>query len=400
MSNNSGNSNNKRNSINISGSINGSNNSTSHDSEEDILSIDESIKKKFSANREHLERYKTELSEKEDALTIPGISLRVKKTLEKNIASLKKLIQNLESNNTYHIYLAETAYIIEEYKKILKIPIKMSFMGSVKKDDSKKKEIIEKYIKIAQQYTDKNIQFQEEGGERSGTNSRANNAIACKDCGNSKDYEIEDGNIYICMNCFAQQNIIQHTSSYNDVDRINISSKYLYERKIHLRDCLKQYQGKQNSSIPDFVYKDLETQFERHHLLVGDKSTPNNIRFQNITKNHILMFLKEPLQYTKHYENVHLIHYVFTGIKPADVSHLEDILMDDFDQLIEKYNDQGLNGKNINTHIVLYQLLRRHKHPCKPEDFAVLKTIDRRCYHDDICKTIFEQLGWNYTPQY
>ena len=140
----------------------------------------------------------------------------------------------------------------------------------------------------------------------------------------------------------------------------------------------------------------------RHHLLKGDKNTSKELRFADITKNHILLFLKE-LGYSNHYENVHLIHYIFTTKKPDDISYIEDQLLDDFDALTDLYDKQfkHINRKNfINTQYVLYQLLTRHKHVCKKEEFIILKTIDRKFFHDEICKILFEQLGWNHTPFY
>jgi hypothetical protein len=172
----------------------------------------------------------------------------------------------------------------------------------------------------------------------------------------------------------------------------------LYDRKIHFRDCINQYQGKQNSTINQKVYDDLEKQFELHHLLVGDKSTPKNIRFSNIKKEHISIFLKE-LEYTKHYENINLIHYNITGNKPDDIGYLEDKLLEDFDILTELYDKKfkHIDRKNfINTQYVLYQLLLRHKHPCNKNDFSILKTIDRKTFHDDIMKDLFIDLGWNF----
>jgi hypothetical protein len=119
-----------------------------------------------------------------------------------------------------------------------------------------------------------------------------------------------------------------------------------------------------------------------------------------VTKELITIFLRE-LGYNKHYENVHLIHYNFTNIKPDDISHLEDKLLDDFDILTALYDKifKHINRKNfINTQYVLFQLLCRHKHPCVPEDFSILKTIDRKAFHDDICKDLFTLNGWNHFP--
>ena len=62
---------------------------------------------------------------------------------------------------------------------------------------------------------------------------------------------------------------------------------------------------------------------------------------------------------------------------------------------------KNIDRKNfINTQYVLYQLLRRHKHPCNKCDFSILKTIDRECFHDEVCKKLFEKLGWNHTPYF
>ena len=223
----------------------------------------------------------------------------------------------------------------------------------------------------------------------------------CKNCNNKKDFDIVDGNIYICHDCSAQQVILKNVSSYRDIDRVNISNKYLYDRKIHFRDCINQHQGKQNSTIQQQVYDDLEDQFRKHHLLVED-ADDKKLKFSKITKDHILMFLKE-LEYTKHYENANLIHYNITGNKPDDIGYLEDSLLNDFDILTELYDKKfkHLDRKNfINTQYVLFQLLLRHKHPCNKDDFNILKTVDRKTFHDEICKSLFEELGWNFSPFY
>tara|TARA_Y100000389_G_C17381922_1_gene474846 strand:- start:642 stop:1226 length:585 start_codon:yes stop_codon:yes gene_type:complete len=194
---------------------------------------------------------------------------------------------------------------------------------------------------------------------------------------------------------------MKHNSCYHDIERINISNKYTYDRKIHFRDCIKQYQGKQNCSIDDKIYNDIDEQLHLHHL-VNTNTQDKHEKYKKVTKKHILLFLKE-LGYSKHYENVHLIHYNFTGIEPDDISHLEDKLMDDFDLLSSLYDKmyKNISRKNfINTQYVVYQLLSRHKHKCIKEDFIVLKTADRQFFHDEICKNLFMELGWNHTPFY
>lgn len=358
----------------------------------DILSIDIKIKEEFKKEYSNLNSYKNKLSDLQKTSIKKNLSSRNRKNIEKNISELQEKISSIYSKYNLHFYIAETANLIEKYKKILNTPIKISFIGRDTRDNKEKNEIIIKYLSIAQKYTSQNLELPSK-----------NKRVICNNCYNKKTFHIIDDSIYICLQCGSQQEILLNTSSYKDVDRINITSKYTYDRKVHFRDCINQYQGKQNSTIDDKVIKNLTRQFSLHHLLIGDDQTPKEIRFSKITKEHIHIFLKE-LEYTKHYENVNLIHYQMTGKKPDDISYLEDRLLDDFDALTELYDKEFKNKMDflrksfINTQYVLYQLLSRYNHPCKKEDFTVLKTIDRIAFHDNIAKKCFEELGWNHTP--
>lgn len=353
----------------------------------DILAIDNKIRKKFATEYKNLTRYQNNLLEIKKSLESNDISNRLKKTLQEEYILLSDRIKKLENLEKNNFYIAESIHLIEEYKKILRIPIKRNFLGRPSKGNKNKKILIKKYLNIAKKYIEIDRKIFK------------SNMISCQNCKNKKSFDIIDRYTYICTKCFAQQKVMKHNSSYNDIDRVNIASKYMYDRKVHFRDCIKQYQGKQNCTIHPEVYEKLELEFQKHHLLLKDKGIK---KFKNITKNHILMFLKE-LGYSNHYENVHLIHYVFTGKKPEDISDLEDKLLDDFDVLTDLYDKQfkHINRKNfINTQYVLYQLLLRHKHVCKKEEFIILKTIDRKLFHDEVCQKLFSILGWNSTPFY
>lgn len=350
--------------------------------------IDYEIKKKFEDEFIQLPLYEKKLTELKNTLeTLNKNKSKSTCKLQKTIDILQNSIYDIKNKETYHFYIAETANLLEQYKKILKTPLKMNFMGKPNKINKKKNEIVNSYLSIAKKY------HLLENKPR-----RKEKTVNCNNCPNKKLFEVIDNSIYICITCGAQQEILLHTSTYRDLNRINMSSKYTYDRKVHFRDSIKQYQGKQNSTIEQKVYDDLENQFFLHHLLEGDVNTPKKKRFKNITKDIIHMFLKE-LDYTKHYENVNLIHYTITGKKPDDISHLEDRLMSDFDILTDLYDKKFKNKpeyerKNfINTQYVLYQLLVRYKHPCKKENFTMLKTVDRKSFHDNIAKVCFQELN-------
>ena len=356
----------------------------------DILSIDANIRKNFEEEFLKLSEHNEKLLEIEDSLKNENLRRRIRISLEKARDELRTYINNISSHKQHHFYIMETIPFIEQYKEMLKTPIKVSFLGKVVKNDKEKRHVIDLYIEAASKYV--NIEIEQSKPQK----------VNCNNCDNKKDFDVVNVNTYICTNCYSSQTVMKHNSSYTDIDRVNISSKYTYDRKVHFRDCINQYQGKQNSTINQKIYDDLESQFRLHHLLKEYPGVPKSIKFGGVTKNNILIFLKE-LGYSKHYENVHLIHYNFTDIKPDDISYLEEQLLDDFDVLTDLYDKRFkyINRKNfINTQYVLFQLLSRHRHSCKKEEFIILKTIDRKFFHDEICKELFEELGWNHSPFY
>ena len=334
----------------------------------DILDINNRILQNFENEIIKLNEYKAKKDELQNSLLIETIPIHVKELIEKSINNLSEHINDIETNKLKNFYVLETAEILEKYKAILKKPQKINFMGKSIKHNKEKDVLITLYLEKANNY----VQI-----DYNSTNfiNDKKDKIVCKNCNNSKEFEIQEGNVYICLHCSAQQFILKNVTSYKDINRVNISSKYIYDRKIHFRDCINQYQGKQNSTIQQEVYNDIEKQLELHYI-VDPNITNKKEKFKNVTKEHISIFLKD-LSYTKHYENVNLIHYNLTGIKPDDISHIEDKLLNDFDVITDAYDKlfKHLDRKNfINTQYILYQLLLRHKHPCKKEDFSILKT--------------------------
>lgn len=363
----------------------------------DIIEIDSKIKKKFEEEKKKIDEYKEKLNELKKGSSLVMRS-GLKEKIIKTEKELSEYIYDLETDSMKNFYILESVPIVEKYHEFLKTPLKVSFNGnsSKSKQIKVKKELIIKYLNVASKYIELDINIYEKSTKEK---------IVCLNCKNNKEFDIdEESDICICLNCHAQQIILKNISSYKDVNRVNISSKYQYDRKIHFRDSINQYGGKQNVNIPQEIYDDLEEQFKLHHLIsdTDDKTMSKKEKFKYITKEQISIFLKE-LNYSKHYENLNLLYYNITGNKPDDISYIEDRLLSDFDILTEVYDRKfkNIDRKNfINTHYVLLQLLLKHRHPCNKEDFSMLKTIDRQIFHENICRLIFEELGWNWTSIY
>lgn len=232
----------------------------------------------------------------------------------------------------------------------------------------------------------------------------------CK-CGNKTEF-IKDEDRAVCAICSVEQSLISNTSSFSDVGRVNMASKYTYNRKVHFRDCIIQYQGKQKTHIPEEIYTILECKLIEKKI-INNSNTDRIQKYEKVTRAIILDILKEleSKDIKKFYDDIVLIHHTLTGQPCDNIEYLEDSLLDDFDKLTETYDnlytnkeiedDQTskiLKRKNfINAQFVLYQLLRKHGHPCNEMDFLTLKTSERKRFHHTICKELFSILGWKYS---
>ena len=359
----------------------------------DILLIHRNILKKFNEERENINKYEKEIKKIKNSLN-SLLTYRMKNNLKNNLIKLQQKLDNINSNKLFNFYIMESTEIIEKYKKILQKPVVFSFFGKRENKRQEKDELIRNYIKIAKKYTTiENI---------SNLSPQKKINKTCNYCKSSKCLETVE-NEEICLECGKVTHISSTNSSYKDSERINMTAKYTYDRKVHFKDCINQYQGKQNVNILPEVYEKLTEQFQLHGLLQNSR---NKIKkYEKITKKHVFLFLKE-LGYSKHYEDVILIHYNLTGKNPDNISHLEPKLLEDFDLLVLQYDkkykkNNKLSRKNfINTHYVLYQLLRRHKYNCKKSDFNILKSNERKSFHDKICKELFKELNWNFTTTF
>lgn len=320
----------------------------------------------------------------------------------------KKMCQEEETNVQY--YLIHSIPLLDRYKEYLNRQVKIHFMGTNIPNENMEEinNVIREYLKMVQRYfpsefVQNNLQDMEKyiitTTMTKGINLSRQNK--CLSCNNDNTKIANHDNYFICESCGYTYDSTTNDISFKDIDRVNISNKYQYDRRTHFKDCINQFQGKQNATIDVSVYNDLIEQFRLHHLIPADHETlPKEVAFKDITKEHVLLFLKET-EHTKHYEDVVLIHTQLTGRAAPDISHLENQLLHDFDQLTDLYDKKYRNNERknfINTQYVLFQLLKRHKFPCKKEDFNILKTIDRKYFHDTIMQNLFECLGWNIHP--
>ena len=161
-----------------------------------------------------------------------------------------------------------------------------------------------------------------------------------------------------------------------------------YSRLEHFEDCIKVYQGKNKLKMSDEDIKQIEDYFEENYR---ENGIITRCEFEKVCK----VLGKKSI---KGNENALLMRINLSALD--DISYLEDELIDDFKAFSKEYDVLAKGGlvrkRFLHSQFVLFHLLRRRGHACNPENFTMLKTESGKKTHNDICKLVFERLGWEF----
>jgi hypothetical protein len=319
--------------------------------------------------------------------------------LELNNAIITKLSKT--DKNLLQKYIENTSDIVEQYQKLIAIPVKTSFIKSSvtsKKNDQEITLLIDNYLDITLElFSDYDIIY---NLIKKNIKIANKNQSVCE-CGNDTDFIYKFNTYRICENCGLETDYIICTvenSTYNDLQQINLNQRYTYEKICHFKDTVNQFQAKQNKHISDKVFQDLYDMINKHDLIVKN-TTDNKIKYSKVTKQHIRDFLYETNN-NKYYEDIQLLWCKITENEPPNITELEKSLFEDFEKLVNAFlSIPDTNRKNfLNSQYVLKQLLRRYNYFVKDTDLNMLKTPARLREHDEIYEKCCDILNWNFQP--
>lgn len=374
----------------------------------DILELNCKIEEFIRLESVKMESVKNALSKIETLLS-EREKFNLRQRMIDKLESLKAVSnEKVKEHENLKYFSIDVDPLIEKYYELNNKCMVIPFFNTNKKflEDHKikKKEIEKQFINKVKQYNSlKNFKF----CLKTSVFAPKSSPPPCA-CGNKTEF-IKDEDRVVCALCSTEQLLISNTSSFSDVSRVNMASKYTYNRKVHFRDCIIQYQGKQKTHIPEEIYTILEFKLSEKKII--DLHCKDRLKkYEKVTRAIVLDILKEleSKDIKKFYDDIVLIHHTLTGQSCDNIEYLEDLLLDDFDKLTETYDnlyikneeeeDVKTKRKNfINAQFVLYQLLRKHGHPCNEMDFLTLKTSERKRFHHTICKQLFSILGWKYS---
>lgn len=218
-----------------------------------------------------------------------------------------------------------------------------------------------------------------------------NNPNKCPACDTDDDiiynYNLGRRN---CGSCGLQLDYFFDSSfnSYKATASIELTPEFPYKRENHVSEWLAKIQGKENTEIPDHVFRALEKKFKEHRIA----------DYKSLSPDFVKRCLKE-LGLNKYYDHKEYIIHRFNGLPPPQLSiELEDTFKRMFMQIqapFEKYCPPS--RKNFLSYSYVFhkfcQLLELDELLIY---FPLLKSREKLFDQDKIWKNICKELKWQF----
>jgi hypothetical protein len=209
--------------------------------------------------------------------------------------------------------------------------------------------------------------------------------IPCPKC-ESLEFDVKEEQA-VCIRCSCKQVILSVSSTFTDINRINLSQKYTYNKDQHFKECIMQFQGKKSKKIPSTVF-----------------SYVKDAAVLPLTVSQIINLLKQRSEFKKYADDAFYIYRELSNRPVEDISHLEGKLHQDFAEFTTAYDEYFRSGRNfedgiptrtnfINAQYVLCILLKKNGYRGNDSDFLYFN--EKVNTHSQIISKIFKGLGWS-----
>jgi hypothetical protein len=347
-----------------------------------LIYIHDVIIRKLRAEYGFIPSLKAELDKELKIIKQPQTILERRNSMDK-IRNLKKKIEDIQEGKRMREYMDKAEPLMKKYESMVPTMRKINFQSTEKERTEalqkeeydpeyiKKMEVIRKYLDIAQKYI--NIRVIQ----------KKKNVNFCA-CGyDLNDVHIDNFGTQICPSCGNERYII----GYNLCRRDTLSSRNDYSDRDNFEKALRRYQGKQVDKIPGTLFRDLDEYFSSRGMAVGDEVKERDFDSRGRKRGTELPMLYKALQetgYSSLYEDANLIAHRYWGWKLPDVSHLEPIIMNDYEATQKVYNTLPKDrSSSLGTQFRLFKHLQLRGHHCTIDDFKIVKMRSSLEFHDE-----------------
>ena len=345
-----------------------------YDEETDISIIHKYVLEQFQKENSDTQNFEKEVQKLKEKLTATKLRIIDIRFYEDEIQKLEEQIRESSSDNRRQAYLKKVHDILEEWEEMKRIEGPYFKFGAKTRFSPDKISIIRAYIQVASEFIPLNLSIKCEGSEKQ-----------CPYC--REDLGDEEGKV-VCYKCGIYQDALTHDAEYNDRCHINSTSNNGYMNKETFIKALDCYQGRQKIEFP----KDLWIKLDEH--CVFKKKMKTNLNYETTRP------IFKDIGYSGYFDDINLFLFMHPEIKKPlpDLSKVEDLVLQDYDQFSAKYPEikGDERDSSLNAWYLLYILCQRREVPCNKFDLKMPDTREIRISNDNIARKVFEALGWKF----
>ena len=349
--------------------------------------IHNNILKEFSEDTDEIKLLKKKLKKEKN--------INNKNFLEKKIQKLDNI--NKEKKNNYFLdngLLLNTYYNNNgEIKKQTEIKtdnnILNYFQNNKKEDENRIEEIEENIEEITDNIIDLYLSNIDDSCINNNFKDMEDILHKCKLCDQKLDFKMNNSELF-CSNCGYTQTILlcNDKISYKDVPREIIY--FAYKRINHFNEWLAQFQAKETTEIPKYIYTDVIDEFKKN--INGD--------INKITYKQVREILKK-LKYNKYYEHIpHIITVIGGNKAPTLLNQYEELLRNMFKEIQIPFMKNCPNERKnfLSYSYVLHKFCQLLELDELLIHFPLLKSREKLQQQDKIWENICKDLKWQYIP--
>lgn len=365
-----------------------------------ILSAHNEVVKIIKSKGKLLPILKSQLANEEKKIH-PYQTYIERRTSLNTIKNIQKQIDNIEQDVTLNNYIRESKPILDSYAIIGPLIKRVKFFSGTQESasgssgslnpsgdqaESGRIKLISQYLTIAKKYVKIDV-----------IRVTPTNDL-CFNCNfDIKNVAIDDFGICKCPNCDVEREKIYYFQNDHSGDSSQISRTDYLDRD-NFRKALERYQGKQPNKLPITLYDELDKYFAKIGRPIGRqiKMSPLNDRGRRADTDIGMMHTAlQEIGRSNLYEDTNLICYHYWGWKLPDVSHLEEVIMRDYDKTQEVYHRilDRERSSSLGTQYRLYGHLRNRGWTCYIDEFKIAKMSESIEYHEKMFKIMCDECG-------
>ena len=210
----------------------------------------------------------------------------------------------------------------------------------------------------------------------------------CLKCNVNKFFVQTDG-LYACPKCGESEHLIADCDAPNNKESVNEKPKYPYKKINHLIEKLNQYQSKESTAIPSYIYETIKNELKKQVVSINEV-TPKIIK--EILKKH---------KFNNFYEHHQHIFSKVTGTPPPTLTReIEEKIKVMFKQIQEpfKKHKNPTRSNFLNYAYVLHKIFMILDMPNHAKYFTLLKSREKLRQQDSIWRLICKDLNWPFHP--